>query len=105
MISNLIKRNMPEWIEAGTILATILISAILAAGVTYYKVDVMTKDVAYIKKRLDVLPEVVAKVNYTSDDIKRIQSQIDYLYRRHFDGEKRTEKGLSFRQKQTTAGI
>jgi len=100
MINKLIRSHFPEWIEAGMIIGVTLFSAIFAAGITYYKVDVMTEDVAYIKMKLEVLPPLVTRMEHLEENGKHMQNQLDYLFRRNYDGKEGREESVSYSTEQ-----
>jgi len=102
MIMKLVREHLPEWIEAGSILMGVFVAAIFSAGITYYKVDLMTSDVAYIKQKLEDLPTLVEKVNYLEKGQIEIKKDVKFLERnlfRGYDGEKRTDQSFSVSSK------
>jgi len=85
MIFDKLKQLQPEWIEAGGLIITLIIGAILSAGVTFYKVDVMSDDVKEIKASVAAIPVLVERMdtieerlNEAEEDMEKLE---DRLYR------------------------
>ena len=80
-----LKQLQPEWIEAGGLILTLVVGAILSAGVTFYKVDVMSDDVKEIKAAVAAIPVLVQRVdtieNRLDDAEKDMKKLEDRLYR------------------------
>lgn len=85
MIIDKIKSLAPEWIEAGSMILTLVIGAILSAGVTFYKVDVMSTDVKEIKASVAAIPVLVQRIDTIEqrlDDAEQRATVLeDRLYR------------------------
>lgn len=84
MISNLIKKNVPEWIEAGVVVLTLIVGAIVSAGITYYKVDAMTTDVRDIKNTMLLIPVLVNRVDNLEGRVEAIDEDVNKLEERMF---------------------
>lgn len=85
MIVEKLKALQPEWIEAGGLILTLVVGAILSAGVTFYKVDVMSDDVKEIKASVAAIPVLVQRMDTiekrldaAEEDMEKIE---DRLYR------------------------
>lgn len=63
MITQMFKDHLPEWVEAGTIVLTLFIAAIVSASLTLYKVDVIGDDIKEMKVTLQILPVLLERVN------------------------------------------
>ena len=79
MMLDLVKRHLPEWIEAGTIVLTLVVSAAAAAGVTFYKVDQMADDVKEIKTAVTIVPVLMQRVDSVEDDLSSLEKKVDKL--------------------------
>ncbi len=85
MISELVKKHIPEWVEAGSILLTLILGAVVSAGITFYKVDTMSDDVKDIKATMLLVPVLVNRVNAIEQDITKIEKDVDVLEQRIYD--------------------
>ena len=85
MMLDLVKRHLPEWIEAGTIVLTLVVSAAAAAGVTFYKVDQMADDVKEIKTAVTIVPVLKQRVGDVDEDVNRLENKLDKLEDRLYD--------------------
>ena len=79
MIIDKIKSLAPEWIEAGSLILTLVVGAILSAGVTFYKVDVMSHDVKEIKTAVSAIPVLVQRVETIEQRIKDAEEDLEKL--------------------------
>lgn len=95
MILDKLKSLQPEWIEAGGLILTLMVGAILSAGVTFYKVDVMSDDVKEIKASVAAIPVLVNRVDTLEGDIEKLEKEVDIIEQRIYDmkGEINAEKG------------
>lgn len=82
MILQRIKENIPEWIEAGSILLTLILGAVISAGITFYKVDNMSKDVKEIKTAVSAIPVLVQRVDTLEERLKDAERDMDKLEER-----------------------
>lgn len=85
MIIDKIKSLAPEWIEAGSLILTLIVGAILSAGVTFYKVDVMSDDVKEIKASVAAIPVLVQRIDTIEARLDKAEKEMnkleDRLYR------------------------
>ena len=82
MMSTLIKNHLPEWLEAGTIIFTLVVGAISASSITLYKVDAMGDDLAEIKAAITHVPVLVEQQKVASHDIEQLETRL-YDLRKH----------------------
>ena len=85
MIVDKIKELSPEWLEAGGMIFTLVVGAILSAGVTFYKVDVMSDDVKEIKASVAAIPVLVQRMDTIESRLEKAEEDMekieDRLYR------------------------
>lgn len=85
MMGELIKRHIPEWIEAGSIILTLILGAVVSAGITFYKVDLMSDDVKEIKTAVQAIPVLVQRMDTIegrlNDAERNMEKLEDRLYR------------------------
>ena len=79
MMIELIKRHFPEWIEAGVIVGTLVIGAVVSAGITFYKVDLMSEDVKDIKTAVSAIPVLVQRMDTIEKRLDDAEKQMDKL--------------------------
>jgi hypothetical protein len=79
MILDKLKNLAPEWIEAGSMILTLVIGAILSAGITFYKVDVMSDDVKEIKTSVSAIPVLVQRVETIEKRIESAEEDLEKL--------------------------
>jgi hypothetical protein len=91
MISTLIKEHLPEWLEAGAIVMTLVVGAISASSITLYKVDKLTDDVAEIRAAVEHVPVLIEKQENTEGDIAELKDDVKFLIREEIgdNGEER----------------
>ncbi len=77
MISTLVKDHLPEWLEVGTIVFTLVVGAITSAGITLYRVDAMADDVTEIKKTLVDVPVLMKQIKTSREDYLRLDKKLD----------------------------
>ncbi len=82
MMSTLIKDHLPEWLEVGTIVFTLVVGAISASSITLYKVDSMADDLTEIKEAVKHVPVLMEQQKTTTSNINELVVDIDYL-RKH----------------------
>lgn len=79
MIFDKLKSLQPEWIEAGGLILTLVVGAILSAGVTFYKVDIMSDDVKEIKAAVAAIPVLVQRMDTIEGRLDKAEEQMDKL--------------------------
>lgn len=84
MMLELIKKNIPEWVEAGVVVLTLVVGAIVSAGITYYKVDAMTADVRDIRNTMLLIPVLVNRVDNLEGRVEGMEKDVDTLEERLF---------------------
>jgi hypothetical protein len=82
MIIDKIKQHAPEWIEAGSILMTLILGGVLSAGITFYKVDLMSDDVKVIKSAVSAIPVLVQRLDTVEDRLESAEDRADKLEER-----------------------
>ena len=78
----LIKRNIPEWVEAGVIVTTLVLGAVVSAGVTFYKVDLMSEDVKVIKTAVQAIPVLVQRMDTIEGRLEKAEAGMAKLEER-----------------------
>lgn len=79
MISDVIKNNLPEWIEAGAIVSTGLVVAIAAAAVLFFRVDAIANDLSEMKTNVGLIPVILEKIEENDEDIDKLEEDVDDL--------------------------
>jgi hypothetical protein len=81
MILKLMREHAPEWIEAGTILITLILGGVVSAGITFYKVDLMANDVKDIKSTVMMVPVMMERLDHVEEDVKELKSDVKGIQR------------------------
>ena len=76
MLLKLMREHTPEWIEAGTILLTVVLGGIVSAGVTFYKVDLMSADVKDIKSTMMMVPVMMERLDNVEEDVSELKADV-----------------------------
>lgn len=85
MLLKLMREHTPEWIEAGTILITIILGGVVSAGVTFYKVDLMSNDVKDIKSTVMMVPVMMERLDNVEEDVRELKDDVNKIDRRIYD--------------------
>ena len=78
MMSTLIKDHLPEWLEVGTIVFTLVVGAISESSITLYKVDSMAVDLTEIKEAVTHVPELMEQQKTTTSNMNALVADIAY---------------------------
>lgn len=85
MLLKLMREHTPEWIEAGTILITLIFGGVISAGVTFYKVDMMSNDVKDIKSTVMMVPVMMERLDNVEEDVRELKDDVNKIDRRMYD--------------------
>jgi hypothetical protein len=85
MLLQLMREHSPEWIEAGTILLTLILGGVVSAGVTFYKVDMMSNDVKDIKSTMMMVPVVLERLENVEDDVDDLKDDVKRIDQRMYE--------------------
>ena len=73
MISKVLVRHLPEWIEASVIVGLLIISAVAIVSISYYRLQVIETKLS----KLDEVPAAVERVNETVDRLELTMDRIE----------------------------
>lgn len=79
MIAKIFKEHVPEWIEAGSIIGTILIAGIAAAAIALYKIDLVQNDISEIKTNMAIVPILATNVENMNNRLENVEDDVDVI--------------------------